>query len=64
MAYNSPPANMPSSGGTMIQRPSGAAYSTMRGGPIPPQTGGKRPADTRGALQQKQYVSKNVSLFF
>lgn len=54
MAYNSPPANMPSSGGTMIQRPTGAPYSPMRGGPMPPQTGGKRPADNRGQIQQKQ----------
>ncbi|KAJ8913597.1 hypothetical protein NQ315_013419 [Exocentrus adspersus] len=51
--YNPPPPNMPSSGGTMIQRPSGAPYSPMRGGPMPQQSGVKRPADNRGPMQQK-----------
>nr|CAH7725095.1 unnamed protein product [Callosobruchus chinensis] len=61
--YNTPPTggptNMPSSGGTMIQRPQGAPYgSPMRGGPMGPQqsgAGSKRPtADQRGsAMQQK-----------
>lgn len=37
----------------MIQRPSGTPYSPIRGGPMPQQSGGKRPADNRGPMQQK-----------
>ncbi|KAI4461438.1 swi/snf-related matrix-associated actin-dependent regulator of chromatin subfamily d [Holotrichia oblita] len=49
-----PPPNMGTSGGTMMQRPQQQQYSPMRGGPIQPQTGVKRPADNRGSMQQQK----------
>lgn len=45
---------MGTSGGTMMQRPQQQPYSPMRGGPIQPQTGVKRPADNRGSMQQQK----------
>lgn len=51
--YNNPPAALNTSGGTMIQRPSGTPYSPMRG-QMQAQSGGKRPADNRAAMQQKR----------
>lgn len=43
-----------------MQRPQQPQYSPMRGGPMPPQSGVKRPADNRGSLpQQKKLVSIN-----
>lgn len=45
---------MSTSGGTMIQRPTGTPYSPMRGTQIPPQPTGKRPADNRSGIQQKR----------
>ncbi|KAJ8932767.1 hypothetical protein NQ314_014469 [Rhamnusium bicolor] len=59
--YNPPPPNMTSSGGTMIQRPAGAPYSPMRGGPIPQQPGVKRPTDNRVPLQQKADYAHGAS---
>lgn len=44
-----PPPNMGTSGGTMMQRPP-QQYSPLRGGPIQSQTGVKRPADARGSI--------------
>lgn len=38
---------MGTSGGSMMQRPPQQPYSPMRGGPMPPQPGVKRPTDTR-----------------
>lgn len=51
--YNNPPPAMNTSGGTMIQRPPGTAYSQMRTQMQTPP-GAKRPADTRTAMQQKR----------
>ncbi|KAJ8952445.1 hypothetical protein NQ317_002434 [Molorchus minor] len=52
--YNPTPPNMTSSGGTMIQRPAGAPYSPMRGGPMPQQPSAKRPNDSRVPCSRKR----------
>ncbi|KAG5891367.1 hypothetical protein JTB14_007607 [Gonioctena quinquepunctata] len=60
--YNPPPPNMPSSGGTMIQRPSGSPYSPMRGGPIPQPATTKRPAaENRVPVPQKSDYPHSTS---
>ncbi|KAJ8973630.1 hypothetical protein NQ317_011958 [Molorchus minor] len=54
--YNPTPPNMTSSGGTMIQRPAGAPYSPMRGGPMPQQPSAKRPNDSRVIMVMERCV--------
>ncbi|KAF7278744.1 brahma-associated protein 60 isoform X1 [Rhynchophorus ferrugineus] len=59
--YTNPPPTMNTSGGTMIQRPTGTPYSPMRGTQIPPQPAGKRPADNRSGIQQKSDYTHSTS---
>jgi SWI/SNF-related matrix-associated actin-dependent regulator of chromatin subfamily D len=59
--YNTPPPNMGASGGAMMARPPQAPYSPMRGGPMPPQPGVKRPTDNRAVMQQKSEYPHGTS---